>query len=308
MFRTSRRLAALCLATVTGIALAVPGAAAADLPSPTGTAPVTGAATAPPAGPHPPTLVGVRTGRHAGYDRTVFDFTGGTPGYRVEYGALSGIGTGSPIPLAGAADLRVTFDGAYPYDAVTGAATIDLRRTYDPALPTLRQIRFGGAFEGMITAGLGLADRVGFRVVRLTGPPRLAVDVAHQPSQAFGTAAVWAGGDADRVRIAEVRTGTHPGYDRVVLELATAGHPLTSVSYRVPQPSVIHVGLTGLTTGAATIAGPNPIAVNLPRVRRIALTAYPNGTASVFVATTRRTGFRVLMLEQPTRIVVDVAH
>jgi hypothetical protein len=153
--------------------------AADDLPAPTGVTPVTGTATVPPWDPHPPTLVGVRTGRHEFYDRTVFDFTGGTPGYRVEYAPLVAEGTGTPVPLAGAATLRVVFDGAFPYDVATGASTIDLGRVYDPRLPTLRQIRSGGAFEGRISFGLGLADRVGFRVLRLTGPPRIAVDVAH---------------------------------------------------------------------------------------------------------------------------------
>ncbi len=70
--------------------LAVPGTAVAagDLPAPTSVTPVTGTATAQPWDPRPPTLVGVRTGLHEHYDRTVFDFAGGTPGYRVEYGPL----------------------------------------------------------------------------------------------------------------------------------------------------------------------------------------------------------------------------
>ena len=54
-----------------------------DLPAPTNTSPVVGSATASPDSPVPPTLVGVRYGLHARYDRTVFDFTGGTPNYRV---------------------------------------------------------------------------------------------------------------------------------------------------------------------------------------------------------------------------------
>jgi hypothetical protein len=250
----------------------------------------------------------VRYGRHATFDRTVFDFTGGTPAYRVAYGALTGVGTGSPIPLVGAADLSVTFDGAFAYDPDTGASTVDLRRGLRPGLPTLREIRSGGAFEGQIAYGLGLADRVGFRVLRLTNPPRIAVDVAHQSARPFGTATFSGGSGADRLRITGVRTGRHPGFDRVVLDLGTAGTPLTTVAYTRYSPSTIHIGLTGGTTARAVVAGPRTYAPGLARVRGVRIAVYDNGTASVFLTTNRRTAFRVLLLTHPTRIVVDVRH
>jgi hypothetical protein len=321
--RTSRRLAVLALpilaaalaagltagAAAGGSATATAPATATDLPAPTATAAVTGAATAAPDSAHPPTLTGVRYGRHAAYDRTVFDFTGGTPAYRLEYGPLTGIGTGTPIPLAGPADLRIVFDGAYPYDMATGAATIDLRRVYRPALPTLREIRSGGAFEGQVLFGAGLADRVGFRVLRLTGPPRIAVDVAHQPSQPFGTATFRGGaGNADRVVVTGVRTGAHPGYDRLVLDLGTVGTPLITVGYTAYAPSMIHIGLTGLSTARGSVAGPLTRPLAMSRLRGVSFSIYDNGTVSAFVTTGRRTGFRVMLLANPTRIVVDVAH
>jgi hypothetical protein len=204
--------------------LAVPGTALAsgDLPAPTGVAPVTGTATVPAWDPHPPTLVGVRTGLHEQYDRTVFDFTGGTPGYRVEYAPLVAEG-GATVPLDGAVTLRVVFDGAYPYDTATGAPTIDLGRVYNPRLPVLRQIKSGGAFEGKISFGLGLADRAGFRVLRLADPPRIAVDVAHQPAHPFTTERFQGGsGTANQIQVHGVRSGAHPWYDRVVFDLGTA--------------------------------------------------------------------------------------
>lgn len=154
-------------------------AAATDLPAPAATAPVTGAATADPWGPTPPVLTGVRTGRHASYDRTVFDFAGGTPAFRVEYGDLRQEATGALVPLAGAAHLHVEFTGAYTRDPRTGAGSFDLRTVVNPALPALRQVRFGGEFEAHIAAGLGLAHRTGFRAIALSDPPRVVVDVAH---------------------------------------------------------------------------------------------------------------------------------
>jgi peptidoglycan hydrolase-like protein with peptidoglycan-binding domain len=48
-----------------------------------------------------------------------------------------------------------------------------------PGYPTLRHVRYGGYFEGGTTFGVGLKGRSGFRVLELTGPPRLAIDVAH---------------------------------------------------------------------------------------------------------------------------------
>ncbi|WP_327001020.1 hypothetical protein OHA72_38635 [Dactylosporangium sp. NBC_01737] len=290
--------------------LAVPGAAAAtgDLPAPTSVIPVTGTATVPPSDPHPPTLVGVRTGLHEQYDRTVFDFTGGTPGFRVEYGPLVAEGSGSTIPLSGAATLRVVFDGAYPYDVATGASTIDLGRVYDPRLPTLRQIKSGGASEGYITFGLGLVDGVGFRVLRLTGPPRIAVDVAHQPTQPFTADRFLGGaGTAAQVQISGVRAAAHPGYDRVVFDLGTATTPLISVSYTVPTPTTIHVGFTAATTTRGIVAGPNPVPIGLIQAQSVSLTVYDNGTVSAFIATHHRTGYRVMLLSDPARVVVDVA-
>ncbi|WP_344404423.1 AMIN-like domain-containing (lipo)protein [Dactylosporangium fulvum] len=299
--------ALLVLAPV--FALPGTGAAAGDLPAPTSVTPQTGTATVPPWDPHPPTLVGVRTGRHEHYDRTVFDFTGGTPGYRVEYGSLVSQATGTTLPVDGAATLVVVFDGAYPYDVATGASTVDLGTVHNPRLPTLRQIRSGGAVEGKISFGLGLADRVGFRVLRLTNPPRIAVDVAHQPTQPFTTERFRGGaGTASQVRITSVRTGAHPGYDRVVFDLGTATAPLISVAYAVAAPTTIHVGFTAATTQPGAVAGPNPVPIGLTQARSVSFAVYDNGTVSAFVTTHHRTGYRVMLLTNPTRVVVDVAY
>jgi hypothetical protein len=302
----TRRILSLLLAFA--LVGAAPAAArGAGLPPPTRTDPVLGDASASPTGP--PTLTAVRTGRHDGFDRTVFDFTGGTPAFGVEYGPLAGVGTGDPIPVAGAATLAVTFRGAWAYDLDTGRPTIDLRRVYDPRLPTLRQIRSGGGFEGHILFGLGLNDRVGFRVLRLSGPPRIAVDVAHQPSAPFGTGTVWTGdGTAEQVRITGVRAGAHPGYDRVVFDLDSPTTPLISVSYTAYAPSTLHVGFTASTTRVGTVGGPNPVVVGLTQIRGVRFEVYDNGTVSAFVSTDHRTGFRVSTLTGPTRLVVDVKH
>jgi hypothetical protein len=40
-------------------------------------------------------------------------------------------------------------------------------------------VKLAGDFEGVVTFGLGLKRRTGFRVFRLTGPARVVVDVRH---------------------------------------------------------------------------------------------------------------------------------
>jgi hypothetical protein len=171
-------IAALALTASTAVA------AASDLAAPASTAPVSATGTGTGYGQ----LVNVRTGRHDAYDRTVFDFTGGTPGYRVGYGTLTGQGTGDPIPLAGNASLVIVFHPAAAHDLATGASTYDISRTLDPTLPTLKQIRFGGDFEGYVSAGLGLTHTVGFRVFQLHSPDRVVVDVAHRAATGCGGA------------------------------------------------------------------------------------------------------------------------
>jgi hypothetical protein len=163
----------LSLALTTGAVLTANAAFArpSDLPAPYLTETVTGTGTG------YGQLVNVRTGRHDAYDRVVFDFTGGTPGYRVAYEPLVGQGTGNPVPLAGNASLVVVFNP-------TNAHGYDITRTLNPNLPTLKQIRFGGDFEGYVSAGVGLSGTVGFRVFQLHNPDRVVIDVAH--STPFG--------------------------------------------------------------------------------------------------------------------------
>jgi len=306
------RAAAVVLAAGAGFALpAAPTAtaAAADLPAPTRTTPVTGTGVGDPSSTDPPTLVGVRVGLHPRYDRTVFDFTGGTPSYRVEYGALIEQGRGTVVPVAGAVTLRVVLMGAFTYDIDTGASTIDLNQVRDPRFPTLRQVRFGGAFEGHVSAGLGLLDRVGFRAFQLQNPPRVVVDVAHQPTQPFDDERVWVGvPTVDTVSISAVRAGRHPGYDRLVFDLRTADIPLVSVAYTRTAPSTIHVGFTGRTTAPAVVSPPHTVYIGLTQLRSVSFAVYENGTVSAWVSTRHRNGFRVMVLRQPTRIVLDVAH
>jgi len=48
-----------------------------------------------------------------------------------------------------------------------------------PLCPNLRQVKVAGDFEGVVTFGIGLRRKTGFRVFRLTAPSRIVVDVLH---------------------------------------------------------------------------------------------------------------------------------
>lgn len=247
-------------------------AAQTDLPAPTPTAPVAGSQTGSPR----PTLTGIRTGRHDRYDRTVFDFRGGTPGYRVQYDALRPQGQDGVIPVNGAATLVVVFEGV----TVTQAPG-----TRNPELPTLRQIKFGGAFEGYASFGLGLRDRVGFRVFVLHGPDRVVVDVAHQPAQTFQTAPFTYPGTAASAPVERVRFGHHPGYDRVVFDLRGPDWPRFTAAY---AGTTLRLTVTGSGT------------------YKFGKTTVKFTGSGVDITTGHRTGFRVLLLHNNTRIAVDL--
>ncbi|MBM7494699.1 hypothetical protein JOD64_005921 [Micromonospora luteifusca] len=132
-------------------------------------------------------LIDVRTGRHDCYDRVVFEFAGPVDGYAVAYGETWTEGEGLALSpyTAGGALLRVSLrapayddahQGTVPY--AVGAHVANLLR-----YPTLRDVVFGGSFEGYSTFAVGVRARLPFRTFVLAGPgthSRIVLDVAHQ--------------------------------------------------------------------------------------------------------------------------------
>ncbi len=51
--------------------------------------------------------------------------------------------------------------------------------TLTPLCSNLRQVKGAGDFEGVVSFGLGLRRKTGFRVFRLTAETRIVIDVAH---------------------------------------------------------------------------------------------------------------------------------
>ena len=131
-------------------------------------------------------LDNVRTGRQKCFDRVVFDFAGPADGYRVEYvSEVHTDGDGRRLSVAGGAILRVhleanVFDqlGHLHYARVAGDHVADVR-----GHQTLRDVVYGGCFEGRTTFGVGVRARLPFRVFSLAGPgsgSRIVLDVAHR--------------------------------------------------------------------------------------------------------------------------------
>lgn len=126
-----------------------------------------------------PRLVDVRTGRHEGFDRVVFEFDGARPGYRVEYVSQPIIqcGSGFDIDVAGGAFLQVLMELAAAHNDA-GTPTFGPQELI-PGLPSILEVQSTCDFEGQVTWVLGLTEEVDFLVIELTGPFRIVVDVAH---------------------------------------------------------------------------------------------------------------------------------
>lgn len=122
----------------------------------------------------------IRTGHTASYDRVVFEFTGAVPGYRVEYrSTITDDPTDRPVHLAGRAYLLVVMQGATLDNAFQGGHDRYAGPTrVSPNYSQLRDVSFSGDFEAVLSFGVGLDHRAGFRVLTLTQPSRVVVDVA----------------------------------------------------------------------------------------------------------------------------------
>jgi hypothetical protein len=138
-------------------------------------------------GPNPglAQLTNVRTGQHDCWDRVVFDFGGSAANYHVEYTdqPILTQSKGEPLTIAGGAKLNLTLlehAEGYPHLPKARVAVVTAYRT-------LRDVVYGGTFEGNTTFGVGVRARLPFRVFTLPGPAsgqsRIVLDVAHQWSQ-----------------------------------------------------------------------------------------------------------------------------
>jgi hypothetical protein len=204
MFRLMRGAGLLVIAGLTGLAgcgttqAGAPGAAksptpASSTPAPRTTAPSpTAKPTVTPSGTSRACalpgsyLTAVRVGQHAGYDRVVFQFSGGLPAVTAErVPAVYADPKGTTIPLAGQSYLHVVFRGA------SSACQQPQQRTWTgpsvltPYYPQVLTVSAAGDFEGYLSFGIGLAAQGSYHVSTLTGPDRVLIDFSHVTLGAF---------------------------------------------------------------------------------------------------------------------------
>jgi len=123
-------------------------------------------------------LEGVRTARHDGYDRIVFDFAGSeVPSYHIEYidRPVRACGSGEVVDLPGDAWLAIRFEPANAHDE-QGRSTVSAR-AFAPGLPTLIELRATCDFEAVVEWVAAVRTPARFRVSELRSPTRLVIDL-----------------------------------------------------------------------------------------------------------------------------------
>ena len=127
------------------------------------------------------TVTEIRTGRHDGYDRVVFEVDGtGSPGWDVRYvDEAAGQGSGMAVAVEGEAILQVTITGI-------GLPTETGIDEYDGSAPlpgagteVVTEVVWDTTFEGTSVAFVGVTEETPFRVYPLEDPARVVLDVVH---------------------------------------------------------------------------------------------------------------------------------
>jgi hypothetical protein len=124
-----------------------------------------------------PTLVAIRAAHHPGFDRLVFEFSGGLP---KEYGTryvsqVIADGSGKVMHIPGSAFLRVRFFAANGHDSNGNRSYGPAARSY--ALPGMIRVSNAGDFEAVLSFGVGVAKREPFHTFTLANPSRYVIDL-----------------------------------------------------------------------------------------------------------------------------------
>ncbi|MBO3745179.1 hypothetical protein J5X84_03795 [Streptosporangiaceae bacterium NEAU-GS5] len=127
----------------------------------------------------PPLVTGVRFAGHEGYDRVVVDLDGAPTGYQARWVTqIVQDGSGDPVNVKGGAYLQITLTPANAHDE-SGEPTWKGGKKVMTRLPNVIAVVNNGDFEGVVSIGLALDHKAGFRVIQQSSPTRLVIDVAH---------------------------------------------------------------------------------------------------------------------------------
>lgn len=122
----------------------------------------------------------VRTARNEGFDRIVFEFAGEyVPPFAISYvdRPVRSCGSGETVPLPGDAWLEIRLEPAAAHTE-EGEPTIEDRQR-SPRLPVLLGLTLTCDFEAVVTWVAAVAAPNRYRVLQLSAPPRLVVDLEH---------------------------------------------------------------------------------------------------------------------------------
>jgi hypothetical protein len=124
-------------------------------------------------------LVDVRTATHTGYDRVVFEFSGGLPEAFLERATPPFLqdASGLPIDVDGSSFLRLTLRGGTKL-MDDGSISYTGPLEFTTQFPSLVHLIEGGDFEGQSTWYLGLEAETCVRTITLDGEQaRLVIDL-----------------------------------------------------------------------------------------------------------------------------------
>ena len=228
------RLATLSLAAGAAAISGVIQASAQDLPAFTCTNKAGGVSGA------SGTVTDIRFAHHDGYDRLVIGFAtaNSMPQYqltRQSSATFARDASGQPVTLEGSAGIRAVLQNS---DVTNGVLT-DAK----PRLPEIREIASIGNFERVVSYGVGLKTAACYRVLELSGPTRLVIDV-QTPPDAVASASTAATAQPSSVATPSV----------IPSDLAATGHPASAGQPAGMPIAPILLGLLAVTAGL-TIAG-----------------------------------------------------
>jgi hypothetical protein len=238
--RLGFRLAAVALATGAVAITGVVQASAQDLPAFTCTDKSGGNGSA--AG----TVYDVRVAHHNGYDRMVIGFptVNTMPQYQLNRQTTAHFvrdASGQPVTLQGSAGIHLVLRNT---DIVSGAPS-DLK----PNLPEIREVAQIGNFERVVSYGVGLATPACVRVLELSGPTRLVIDVQTPADAAAATAA-----PSSAAPSATTGPSTVASQPATAADLAATGLPAQPAQPATFPIIALILGLLAVT-GGLTIAG-----------------------------------------------------
>jgi hypothetical protein len=122
----------------------------------------------------------VRTASHEKFDRVVFEFDGDVlPGYHVEYvdRPVRRCGSGKVVPLTGDGWLVVEFTPANAHTDEGEASIKDRERKLN--LEALKELKIICDFEAEVSWVMSLSRPNRYRVLELSNPARIVVDVKY---------------------------------------------------------------------------------------------------------------------------------